>query len=207
MLIHTCQTHGIIAILFLEVSGRKIKLVITQEHKGIIERLVTSNKRFAGNEDLFEDFCAEALEKSLFLLNKTTEIDKVASYLNRIVSNAMINVLKTSGRVARSAAGYKNISQYSVPLENPLDNGFLDIKDPAISFVEKITEDETLGEIYECILRLDRKEPEQKFGLIFYMKYVENKKQREIASALNISQGEVSKRLLDLMQKISKELD
>ena len=38
---------------------------------------------------------------------------------------------------------------------------------------------------------------------------VENKKQREIASYLGISQGEISKRLLDLMQKIASvvELD
>ena len=37
---------------------------------------------------------------------------------------------------------------------------------------------------------------------IFYMKYVQGKKQREIAACLNISQGEVSKRLFNLMQKI-----
>ena len=181
-------------------------MVITEEYKDIIIKLVTSNKRFSGNEDLYEDFCAEALEKSYFILKKSTEIEKVGNYLNRVVSNAMLNVLKSSGRVTRGADGYKK-TQQTLSLENPLDNGFIDIKDPAIHFVDRITEDETLSEIYSCILRFDRQEPEQKFGLIFYMKYVEGKKQREIASTLGISQGEVSKRLFALMQKISSELD
>ena len=184
----------------------RFQLVITNEYKDIIEKLVTSNKRFSGNEDLYEDFCAEALEKGLFLLNKSSEIQKIGAYLNKIVSNAMISVLKSSGRITRHPEGYKNTTQYSVPLENPLDNGFLDIKDPSVNFVEQIAEDETISEIYECILKYDRQEPEQKFGLIFYMKYVENKKQKEIAETLGISQGEVSKRLFDLMQKINKEI-
>ena len=126
-------------------------------------------------------------------------------YLSKVVSNAMLSVLKSSGRITRNAQGYKSTAP-SVSLENPLDNGFVDITDPAISFVDKIDEEETISEIYECILKFDRQEPEQKFGLIFYMKYVEGKKQREIAETLGISQGEVSKRLFDLMQKISKEI-
>ena len=38
------------------------------------------------------------------------------------------------------------------------------------------------------------------------MKYIENKKQREIALELGISQGEVSKRLFKLMQKVSEAI-
>ena len=177
-------------------------MITADKYKDIIEKMVTSNKRFAGNEDLYEDFCSEALEKSLFILKKSPDINKVSGYLNRVVSNAIIDVLRASGRVMRGADGYRNAVVRTVSLENPLDNGFLDIKDPAISFVDKITQEETLNEIYDCILRFDRREPEQKFGIIFYMKYVEGKKQKEIASALGISQGEVSKRLFDLMQKI-----
>ena len=181
-------------------------MITADKYKEIIEKIVTSNKRFSGNEDLYEDFCSEAMEKSLFLLQRTSEIDKISAYLNRLVSNAMLGVLKSSGRITRSADGYKNAAHLSSPLENPLDNGFLDIKDPAISFIDKITEEETLSEIYNCILKFDREQPEQKFGMIFYMKYVEGKKQREIASALGMSQGEISKRLFDLMQKINREI-
>lgn len=181
-------------------------MVITGEYKALIEKMVVANKRFKGNEDLFEDFCAEAYERSLFLLKKTDDIIRIENYLNKVISSAIINVLKTSGRITRSANGYKNIAKTTISIENPLDNGFLEIKDPAINFVEQITQTETLKEIYEYVLKFDEQNPSQKFRKIFYMKYIQNKKQREIASALEISQGEVSKRLFDLMKKINNEI-
>lgn len=182
-------------------------MVITQTHKSIIEKLVASNKRFAGNEDLFEDFCAEALERCLFLLEKTDEIEKIENYLNKIISSSIINVLKSSGRIVRNSEGYKSVTHTFVSIENPLDDGFLDIKDPTISFVEKITEKETLQEIYDLVLHFEEEYPDENFYKIFYMKYVQGKKQREIASALGISQGEVSKRLFNLMKKIGSEIE
>ena len=203
---HTCQIHVIVVILLAEDRGRILQLAITEEYKETIEKMVASNKRFSGNEDLFEDFCSEALEKSLFLLQRTTEIEKISSYLNRIVTTSIINVLKSSGRITRSSEGYKNISNYTVSIENPLDDGLLEIKDPTINFVEEITQQETLDEIYNCILKIDQEEPEEMFGKIFHMKYTEGKKQREIADTLGISQGEVSKRLFTLMQKINNEI-
>ena len=38
------------------------------------------------------------------------------------------------------------------------------------------------------------------------MKYIFNKKQKEISKALGISQGEVSKRLFSLMEKINNNM-
>ena len=178
-------------------------MVITQEYKSLIEKMVTSNKRFCGNEDLYEDFCAEALERCLFVLKKTDEISRIENYLNKIISTSIISVLKTSGRITRSSDGYKKIEQTAISLENPLDDGLLDLKDPSVSFIEKITEEETLKEIYELIKRFDKENPQENFYKLFYMKYVENKKQREIAQTLGISQGEVSKRLFVLMKKVS----
>lgn len=182
-------------------------MVITNEYKSLIERMVATNKRFKGNEDLFEDFCSEAFEKCCFLLQKTDEIQRIENYLNKLISSAIISVLKSSGRITRSADGYKNIATQTVALENPLDNGFYDIKDTSINFVEKMTEKETLKEIYTLVLKLNDEHPKENYATIFYMKYVQNKKQREIASYLNISQGEVSKRLFNLIQMISEVMN
>lgn len=181
-------------------------MVITGEYKTLIEKMVLANRRFSGNEDLLEDFCAEAYERSLFILKKTDDISRIENYLQKIISSAIISVLKSSGRITRNANGYQSLAKTTISIENPLDNGFLEIKDPTINFVEKITEEETLKEIYNYVLKFDAANPTQQFGKIFYMKYVQNKKQREIASILEISQGEVSKRLLDLIKKISAEI-
>lgn len=180
-------------------------MVVTQEYKSLIEKMVISNRRFSGNEDLFEDFCSEALERCLFLLKKTDEIDRIENYLNKLISTAIISVLKSSGRITRNAQGYKTVAP-SISIENPLDDGFLDIKDPSINFVEKITAEETLQEVYQLVLKFDSEYPEENFYKLFYMKYVENRKQREIANILGISQGEVSKRLFDLMKKINAQM-
>ena len=143
-------------------------MVIAQEYKSLIEKMVTSNKRFSGNEDLFEDFCAEASERCLFLLKKTDEISRIEKYLNKVISTAIINVLKNSGRITRSTDGYKKIEQTSFSLENPLDDGFLDLKDPTISFVEKITEEETLKEIYDLVVKFDGENPQENYYKLFY---------------------------------------
>ena len=180
-------------------------MVVTQEYKSLIEKMVTSNKRFSGNEDLFEDFCAEALERCLFILQKTDEIERVENYLNKLISTSIISVLKSSGRITRNAQGYKSVAP-SISIENPLDDGFLEIKDPSVNFVEKITTEETLEEIYRLVVKFNDDYPSENFYKLFYMKYVEGKKQREIADTLGISQGEVSKRLFDLMKKINAQM-
>ncbi len=182
-------------------------MVITKEYKSLIEELVMANKRFSGNEDLFEDFCAEALEKSMFLLKRGDEIKQIRAYLNKIISSSIIRVLKSSGRITRSAGGYSKITQTPITIENPLDNGIIDIKDPTISFVEKMTQAETLQEIYKLVTIFDEENPDEDLYKIFYMKYVQAKKQREIANTLGISQGEVSKRLFSLMKKISARIN
>ncbi len=198
-LVNCCYT-------IVEVSGRELEVVITQEYKSLIEEMVVANKRFVGNEDLFEDFCAEALERSMFLVNRANEVKQVKNYLSRIISTAIISVLKSSGRITRTAEGYSKVLQTSLTTENPLDDGLWDIKDPAINFVETITEKETLQEIYEIVSEVDMENSQEEFYKIFYMKYIQGKKQREIAAALGISQGEVSKRLFVLMKKINEQI-
>ena len=82
----------------------------------------------------------------------------------------------------------------------------MEIKDPSVNFVEKITTEETLEEIYRLVVKFNDDYPSENFYKLFYMKYVEGKKQREIADTLGISQGEVSKRLFDLMKKINAQM-
>ena len=65
---------------------------------------------------------------------------------------------------------------------------------------------ETQKSIYDTILDAHSKNPTKQFLPIFQMRYVEGKKQREIADELNLSQSEVSKRLFDLMEIVKNAL-
>ena len=52
-----------------------------QEQRTIIERLVRLNNKYIGNEDLFEDFCSEAYQRSYTLFDNN-EIKNLAAQYN-----------------------------------------------------------------------------------------------------------------------------
>ena len=72
--------------------------------------------------------------------------------------------------------------------------------------VLEVDDKETLQEIYNFVIALNERYPSESFLKIFEMKYIFNKKQREISKALGISQGEVSKRLFNLMERINSNI-
>lgn len=179
-------------------------MVVAEDYKKLIEKLVASNKRFSGNEDLFEDFCAETLKRSFNIIKNIDNKQKVNNYLSKVISTAIIHVLKTSGRLTRTEGRYKKI--VTVPVEtgeNPSDNGIFEIQDPAVNFVETISARETLKEIYDKVVEIDSQEPDEYYYQIFELKYLKHKRQKFIADFLGISQGEVSKRLFQLTKKIN----
>ena len=45
------------------------KLVTLNEQRILIEKLVKSNNKFKGNEDLLEDFCSETYKRSYSLFD------------------------------------------------------------------------------------------------------------------------------------------
>ena len=177
-------------------------MLITKDYKSFIEKLICSNRRYSGNEDLFDDFCSEVMEHSYSLVKNVDDFERILPYLNKVVSTSIIKVLKNSGRIVRSSSGYKQMEMISTSGENPFDDGILDIDDPSIRFTQEVDDKETLQEIYNFVVELNEKLPGESFLKIFEMKYIYNKRQKDIAKALNISQGEVSKRLFNLMEKI-----
>ncbi len=181
-------------------------MLITKDYKPFIEKLIRSNKRFSGNEDLFDDFCSEVLERSYSLIKNIDDFEKITPYLNKVVSTSIIKVLKNSGRIIRSSAGYEKPNIVSTSGENPFDDGILDIDDPTIRFTQEVDDKETLQEIYNFVIALNERFPSENFLKIFELKYIFNKKQREISKTLGISQGEVSKRLFNLMEKINSNI-
>ena len=76
------------------------------EQKSLIEKFVRANKNFKGNEDLFDDFCAESMQKSYMIFNSVANSQKVESYINKVVHTSILTVLKNYGRIRREKAGY-----------------------------------------------------------------------------------------------------
>ena len=191
-------------------------MLLLEEQRLLIEKFVKSDKNFAGNEDLLEDFCSEAFQKSYMIFNSSSNIQKVESYVAKVVHTSILSVLKNSGRVRRTKEGFTPTKEIKVPefssavtvKAQPLGPSFvLDFPDPKESAEEILITKDCIHRISDAVCIIHKEVPSHLFLDIFYLRYVKGLKQAEIAKSLNLSQSEVSKRLMQLSKLISNFLD
>ena len=191
-------------------------MLLVEEQRSLIEKIVKGNKNFRGNEDLFEDFCSEAFQKSYMIFNSSSNIQKIESYVTKVVHTSILSVLKNSGRVRRTNDGFVPTKEIKVPdfssntivKPNVLGPDFvLDFPDPKESAEEILITKDCLQRIADSVCVIHKELPSQNFLEIFSMRYFKGLKQAEIAKNLNLSQSEVSKRLMQLSKLISNFLD
>lgn len=197
-----------------------------QEQRNLIEKLVKSNNKFSGNEDLLEDFCSETYKRSYSLFD-TLDSANLQSYIAKVANTSILTVLKESGRIRRRSNEY--VSTKEIPLSPVLDKSpaaveftspspaivsstpleafetgvsssvvLYDIADPRDSFEEKIVRKDLLQKVVDIVLVAQKNNPEKEYLKIFYLRYMKELKQKEIAQIINLSQSEISKRLLDI---------
>lgn len=182
---------------------------LTQEHRCLIEDIVKKNPRFSGNEDLIEDFCSETFKRSYSLVSSITDEKSLEMYLTKVATTAIIDVLKTSGRVRRSKDGYSQVKEAPLSLGKyslDADEIIFDIEDPSPCIEEKIVKNEEITALRNTVKRIDSENQDKRYLEVFTLRYLNNLKQAEMAKELNISQGEVSKRLSELIKLISNHL-
>ena len=191
-------------------------MLLVEEQRILIEKIVKANKNYSGNEDLFEDFCSEAFQKSYLMFNSTSNVQKIESYVTKVVHTSILSVLKNSGRVRRVSSGYVPTKEIVVPeftaetvvKPQPLGPDFvLDFPDPKESVEEILITKDCLQRISDAVCVIHKEVPSQLFLDIFYLRYIQGSKQSDIAKSLNLSQSEVSKRLMQLSKLISNFLD
>ena len=186
------------------------------EQRELIEKLVKSNNKFKGNEDLIEDFCSETYKRSYSLFDNVN-IKDIENYIAKVANTAILTVLKQNGRVRRRDNKY--VSTHEV-LINPVPAKIqepeivvkapepavvyepfdYDIADPRDSFEEKVVRKDLLQKIVDIVLIAQKENPSKEFLKIFYLRYVKEFKQKDIAKEVNISQAEVSKRLIEILR-------
>lgn len=195
-----------------------------QEQRTTIERLVRLNNKYIGNEDLFEDFCSEAYKRSYTLFDNN-EIKNFESYLAKVVNTSILTVLRTSGRIRRHSNKYvstneilmdptpaKQFLQENVPaVENVVIQEqpvyLYNVTDPKNDFEEKIVRKDLLQKVVDIVLIAHRNNPNKEYLRIFFLRYVKEKKQREISEITNLSQSEISKRLLEIAEIVKSHFN
>jgi len=186
---------------------------LSQEHIELLERYIRSDKKFVGNEDLYDDFFAESSNRAVSLLDTITDINAVGPYLKKVVSTSIILVLKNQGRVRRTHDSY--VSTNTVSLDDNYPTAAKNFKNTTVNYdfidvspsPEEITiQKDILQRVYDAVVVAHSTNISKQFLDLYDLRYVQGKKQSEIAKILNLSQSEVSKRLFELMEQVKMAL-
>lgn len=190
----------------------------TQDKIDLIERIIKNDRKFANNEDLYDDFFNETCKRSLNIVKTITSDATLEAYLKKIATTSILNVLKDSGRLRRTREGFtptKEISIEQLHEESNKESGNIyantkiiyetaDIQDtPEDTLLKK----EILQHVINSLEKIDNEDPDKKYLQIFKLRYDNGMTQKEIAQDLNLSQSEVSKRLFKLMEKIKQSFN
>ena len=184
---------------------------LAQDKIDLIDKVIKNNRKFANNEDLYDDFFNETCKRSLLIVKTVTSDDTLEAYLRKIATTSILNVLKNEGRLRRTKSGY--MSTHVQPLETVESSGLPDYSKIKISYepiaIQDTPEDvavkkEILQIIVDSVFEVDEQEPEKQYAKLYDLRYEKGMTQKEIAEELSISQSEVSKRLFKLMEKVKQ---
>lgn len=166
-------------------------------------KLIKANSKYVGNEDLCEDFLSEATKRSLAVSSGVEDIKFIEAYLKKVVNTAILTVLKNNGRIRRANKSFISTNEISIN-ESKFGSGnnfsLASIPDPKADFTEDIVNRDLINKVHKAIKAADTANISQNYYILFKMRYIENKKQTEIADELSISQSEVCKRLYNLVK-------
>ena len=186
----------------------------TQDKIDLIEKIIKNDRKFANNEDLYDDFFNETCKRSLNIVKTITSDATLEAYLKKIATTSILNVLKDSGRLRRTKDGFTPTKEISIEQihEEKQESGNIyatakiiyepaDIKDtPEDTLLKK----EILQHVINSLEKINNEDPDKNYLQIFKLRYDNGMTQKEIAEDLNLSQSEVSKRLFKLMEKIKQ---
>lgn len=184
---------------------------LTQEKLNLIERIIKNDRKFANNEDLYEDFFNEMCKRSMPIVNTITSDATLEAYLRKIATTSILNVLKDSGRLRRTREGFtptREVSLDAPKAEDEYNYSTVVVKYPQIDYDNNpediAVEKEILQKIVDSIYLINEAEPDKQYLRIYKLRYDVGMTQKEIASELNLSQAEISKRLFKLMEKVKE---
>lgn len=186
---------------------------LTQEKLNLIERIIKNDRKFANNEDLYDDFFSEMCKRSMPIVNTITSDVTLEAYLRKIATTSILNVLKDSGRLRRTRDGFTQVNEVSLEAHSPQNSSQENYSDVQISYpvvdYDSNPEDiavqkEILQKIVDAIYLINEAEPDKQYLRIYKLRYDEGMTQKEIASEMSLSQSEISKRLFKLMEKVKE---
>lgn len=189
---------------------------LAQEKIDLIKKIIKSDKKYIDNEDLFDDFFNEACKRSFLIVKSVNNETSLEAYLKKIVTTSIVTVLKDEGRVRRTREGF--VPEKPVYIEEVITEPAKEVFTPTGKYAdihinydivdlkdgpeEIVIKKEILQTLVDAVTVAHSNAPSKQFLQLYELRYVKGFKQKEIAQELNLSQSEVSKRLLELMEEV-----
>ncbi len=185
---------------------------LTQDKIDLISKIIKNDRKYPNNEDLYDDFFNETCKRSVAILGAVESETTLEPYLKRVVTTSIINVLKDSGRLRRTRAGYMSTKEVvTANTEQSVDYSSVVIDYASVSIPqtpeEIVIQKEILQFVAQTIRKIDNEEPDKNYLQIYTLRYDKGMTQKEISEELGISQGEISKRLYSLMDKVKHTIE
>ncbi len=192
------------AIILLIKRDRVLE--IAQEKIDLISKIIKNDRKYPNNEDLFDDFLNETCKRSVSILDAIDSDATLETYLKRVVTTAIINVLKDSGRLRRTHSGYMSTKEVALEHASEIDYSNIQISYSNVKIPENpeeiVLQKEILTFVADTIKNIHNEYPDKNYMDIYIMRYDKGMTQKEIAEELGLSQSEISKRLYKLMEKV-----
>lgn len=193
----------------ITICWENTEVELEKEQINLIKKIIKSDKKYLSNEDLFEDFLNETYKRSFVIIKTVKKEASLEAYLRKIVTTSIVTVLKDSGRVQRVGQSYVPTKEKSIEeiISRPInkysnvhiDYDIVDLNDGPEEIVIK---KEISQKLIDTILIANNTDPQKQYLQLYKLRYVKGMKQKQIALELNLSQSEVSKRLMELMEKV-----
>ncbi|MBD5403193.1 sigma-70 family RNA polymerase sigma factor [bacterium] len=184
---------------------------LTQDKINLIDKIIKNDRKYPNNEDLYDDFFNETCKRSVVILNSIDAEATLETYLKRVVTTSIINVLKDSGRLRRTRSGYMSTKEVLVDNKTSIDYSEISVDYSSVSIPQTpediVIQKQVLEFVADTVIKLDREEPDKDYLNIYTLRYDKGMTQKEISEELGISQSEVSKRLFKLMDKVKNIIE
>ena len=186
----------------------------------LIKILVENNQYYTGNEDLLPEICEEVYYKSYLLFSSVKNSSYLENYLKKIVNNALIDVLKKHSRTKSLSLSLRNkyfSSEDEITNKSGIDlyssskstRHVYDIYKVETPFDENEffePSEQVLQKMVQLLQFVNSDNLDKRYMEIFIARYLHNKATKDIALELNLSENEVSRRLINLAGIISDNI-
>lgn len=184
---------------------------LEQDKIDLISQIIRKDRKYANNEDLYDDFLNETCKRSFLILKSVNSDETLEAYLRKIVTTSIIFVLKNEGRLRRSQGKYKAVQTVSLDDEQIVtDYSKVVVNYMPVKFDDTpediVVKKDTLQRIIDIVYDLEKRVPTKNYFKLYKLRFEDGMTQREIASKLNLSQSEVSKRLFKLADEVKQAL-